>query len=60
MNGRCAAILRSMSGVRYEYVSPFTELTIRLRIWILSPGVLNPALEPLRRRGSSAGTDRAV
>jgi len=31
-------------GVRYEYVSPFTEINNRLANLDLSPGVLNPAL----------------
>ena len=31
-------------GVRYEYVSPFSELNDRIANLILSPGVLNPAL----------------
>ncbi len=31
-------------GVRYEYVSPFTELNNRIATLDLSPGVLNPAL----------------
>jgi trimeric autotransporter adhesin len=31
-------------GVRYEYVSPFTEVNNRLANLDLSPGVLNPAL----------------
>jgi len=31
-------------GVRYEYVSPFTELNYRLANLDLTPGVLNPAL----------------
>jgi hypothetical protein len=33
-------------GVRYEYVSPFTEINGRLANLDLSPGVLNPALGP--------------
>ena len=31
-------------GVRYEYVSPFTEINNRIANLILSPGVLNPSL----------------
>lgn len=31
-------------GVRYEYVSPFTELNDRIANLVLSPGVLSPAL----------------
>ena len=31
-------------GVRYEYVSPFTELNNRIANLILTPGVLNPSL----------------
>ena len=34
-------------GVRYEYVSPFTEVNNRLANLDLSPGVLNPALGAL-------------
>jgi trimeric autotransporter adhesin len=33
-------------GVRYEYVSPFSEINNRLVNLDLSPGVLNPALGP--------------
>ena len=33
-------------GVRYEYVSPFSEINNRLANLDLSPGVLNPALGP--------------
>ena len=37
-------------GVRYEYVSPLTEIDNRIVNLNLSPGVLNPALRWARRR----------
>jgi len=43
-------------GVRYEYVSPFTEINNRLANLDLSPGVLNPALAaPVVARVVSGG-----
>ena len=44
MSGRCAANLTLNLGVRYEYVSPLTEVNNHIANLDLSPGVLNPLL----------------
>jgi hypothetical protein len=43
-NWRLRGNLTLNLGVRYEYVSPFTETNDHIANLILSPGVLNPAL----------------
>ncbi len=43
-NWRLRGNLTLNLGIRYEYVSPFTEIDNRIANLILSPGVLNPSV----------------
>ena len=44
MSGRYVVTFTLNAGVRYEYLSPYTELHNQIANLDLSPGVLNPAL----------------